>query len=93
MSKEDFTGLEISPNPLGKLPVINRIKAVKDLFLARFESLDFKINSLLENDTALLQRAIDLAERVTNLTLEDEAIHQKLDFKINELLENDTLLL
>jgi len=93
MSKEDFTGLEISPNPLGKLPVINRIKAVKDLFLARFESLDSKINSLLENDTALLQRAIDLAERVTNLALEDEAIHQNLDFKINELLENDTLLL
>lgn len=79
MSKDVFSGSEGSPNPLGKLPVINRIKAVKDLLLSRLESLESRIDNLQENDTALLQGVIELTEGVTNLTLENEVIYQQIE--------------
>ncbi|MGC8714323.1 MAG: hypothetical protein ACP5RH_18205, partial [Leptodesmis sp.] len=52
-----------------KLPGINRIKAVKDLLLAKLDTLlsslsnvDIKLNALLENDSPLLQGVIALVK-------------------------------
>jgi FkbM family methyltransferase len=54
---------------VAKVPGINRIKAVKDLFLAKLDTLlsslanvDIKLSALLENDSPLLQGIIALVK-------------------------------
>jgi len=66
-----------SPNPLGKLPVFDRLKAVKDLIVSRLDSLDHKVYNLLENDTSLLQGVVDLAGGLNDLVSEVKFIQQQ----------------
>jgi FkbM family methyltransferase len=66
-----------SPNPLGKLPVFDRLKAVKDLIVSRLDSLDHKVYNLLENDTSLLHGVVDLGGGLNDLVSEVKAIQQQ----------------
>ncbi|MGF1567775.1 MAG: FkbM family methyltransferase [Nodosilinea sp.] len=71
-----------STNPLAKLPVINRIKVVKDFFLERLEVIEKKMDALLgnelENDAQILKGMTSLTEGLTTLVKEMEAINLKV---------------
>jgi FkbM family methyltransferase len=68
-----------SPSFLEKLPVINRIKAVKDIILGRLEGIEHKADYLLENDTPILEGFINLTEGVADLASDIKSVHQQVE--------------
>ena len=84
---------------MSKLPFINRIKKVKNLFLEKidllFEKFDSynnnsqSIDNLLENDAFLLQFAIDITHSLDKIT---DSI-KNIETQQISLLENDAFLL
>ncbi len=67
------------PSFLEKLPVINRIKAVKDIILGRLEGIEHKADYLLENDTPILEGFIDLIEGMADLASDIKSVHQQVE--------------
>jgi FkbM family methyltransferase len=84
---------ESSPNLLAKLPILNRLKIVKDFLVGKLDLIEFKLNTVfdneLKNDAQLLEAVTGLAEGLTSLTKAFERVHQKVEFlyskKVNDL--------
>lgn len=69
-----------------KLPGINRIKVIKDLFLTKLDTLllslsnvDIKLNALLENDSPLLQGIIALVKTTQKVQEQTNQIQAQTD--------------
>jgi FkbM family methyltransferase len=73
-----------------KLPIVNRLKLLKDTVLSRLEVQNHKIDHLIQNDTPLLEGMMEATKTLTKLVTEVESssgeIH-KLSVTVQQLKE------
>ncbi|NJL54682.1 FkbM family methyltransferase [bacterium] len=71
-----------SSNMMARLPVISRIKFIKDFFLDRLEVLENKMDALLnnelKNDAQILKGMTSLTEGLTTLVEEIDSINRRI---------------
>lgn len=80
--KKNATTSGESSNVMAKLPVLNRIKIVKDFFLEKLEILEQKMDALLgnelANDAQIIKGVTSLVEGLTTLTEEIDSINLRI---------------